>query len=194
MQHTGKRKGQDDPRHLWPWVLNAISRLRPKYAILENVRGHLTLGGVSVIGDLAAIGYNAEWRIVSAASVGAPHRRDRIIIVACPQGELSNGSNNHSGDSARPETIPQFGDSSGQTNMANTTGQGLQRQFGEVYEGRPTGFAYSGGEWWETEPELDRVADGISHRVDRLRCLGNAVVPQVAEVIGKMVVEHEKRI
>jgi DNA (cytosine-5)-methyltransferase 1 len=81
---AGHRKGTEDERHLWPWVLEAISKLRPRYAILENVRGHLTLGGVSVIGDLASIGYDAEWRVVSAASVGAPHRRDRIIIVGYP--------------------------------------------------------------------------------------------------------------
>jgi DNA (cytosine-5)-methyltransferase 1 len=64
---AGKRKGTDDPRHLWPWVRDAISALRPKYAILENVRGHLSMGGLQVIGELAEIGYDAEWRVVSAA-------------------------------------------------------------------------------------------------------------------------------
>jgi DNA-cytosine methyltransferase len=81
---AGKRKGTDDPRHLWPWVRTAISELRPNYAILENVRGHLSMGGLQVIGELTEIGYDAEWRVVSAAGVGAPHRRDRIIIVAYP--------------------------------------------------------------------------------------------------------------
>ena len=81
---AGKRRGEEDPRHLWPWVREAISELRPRYAILENVRGHLSLGGLSVIGELASIGYDAEWRVVSAASVGANHRRDRVVIVAYP--------------------------------------------------------------------------------------------------------------
>ena len=81
---AGNRKGEEDERHLWPWVREAIRILRPKYAILENVRGHLSLGGLTVIGDLASIGYDAEWRIISAASVGANHRRDRIVIVAYP--------------------------------------------------------------------------------------------------------------
>ena len=80
---AGKRQGTNDPRHLWPWVRDAISALRPRYAILENVRGHLSLGGTTVIGELTEIGYDAEWRVVSAAGLGAPHRRDRIIIVAC---------------------------------------------------------------------------------------------------------------
>ncbi|WP_353934170.1 DNA cytosine methyltransferase, partial [Acinetobacter baylyi] len=69
---------------MWPWVRTAISELRPRYAILENVRGHLTMGGTQVIGELAEIRYDAEWRVVSAAGMGAPHRRDRIIIVAYP--------------------------------------------------------------------------------------------------------------
>ena len=81
---AGKRRGTDDPRHLWPWVRDAISALRPSYAILENVRGHLSMGGLQVIGELAEIGYDAEWRVVSAAGMGAPHRRERIIIVAYP--------------------------------------------------------------------------------------------------------------
>ena len=79
---AGKRQGEEDPRHLWPWVREAIRVLRPRYAILENVRGHLSLGGTTVISEIAALGYSAEWRIVSAASVGANHRRDRVVIVA----------------------------------------------------------------------------------------------------------------
>ena len=89
---AGKRRGTDDPRHLWPWVRTAISELRPRYAILENVRGHISMGGLQVIGELAEVGYDAEWRVVSAAGMGASHRRDRIIIVAYPNGcNASNG-------------------------------------------------------------------------------------------------------
>lgn len=92
---AGKRRGKDDPRHLWPWVRDAIGALRPNYAILENVRGHLSLGGLTVVGELAEIGYDAEWRVVSAAGMGAPHRRDRIIIVAYPNGcDAPNGRQN----------------------------------------------------------------------------------------------------
>jgi DNA (cytosine-5)-methyltransferase 1 len=150
---SGTRSGTDDPRHLWPWVLNAISELRPKYAVLENVRGHLSLGGLSVIGDLAAVGYDAEWRIVSAASVGAFHRRDRLFIISYPAGE------------------------------------GLQRDFGAFEKIRKTNV-FTGGGWWSTEPDVGRMANGVPKRVDRLKGLGNAVVPQVAEVIGRLVVEH----
>ena len=163
---AGRRRGEEDPRHLWPWVREAISRLQPRYAILENVRGHLTLGGLSVVGELAAIGYDAEWRVISAASVGANHRRDRIFIVAYPTGRFGR----------------------------YTESQCLGAVFGQAAElGECGGAARSVSDWWEVEPGVGRVADGIPNRVDRLRGLGNAVVPQVAEVVGRLVVEHAER-
>ena len=160
---AGKRRGTDDPRHLWPWVRTAISALRPQYAILENVRGHLTLGGTTVIGELAEIGYDAEWRVVSAAGFGAPHRRERLVIVAYPA--CSNGR--------------------------NTQSQGLGEAVWQTAElGKPNCGVRPVNNWWQSEPEVGRVADGVPNRVDRLRGLGNAVVPQVAEYIGRLVMAH----
>jgi len=80
--HAGQRKGTEDDRHLWPYIIKAISKLRPKYVILENVRGHLSLGFKEVLGDLAQNGYDAKWRIVRASDVGAPHQRARLFIIA----------------------------------------------------------------------------------------------------------------
>ncbi len=225
---AGKRRGEEDSRHLWPWVKQAISELRPRYAIMENVRGHLSLGGLSVIAELAAIGYDAEWRVVSAASVGANHRRDRIIIVAYPNDSGSRASKRATyGEWAANEqgwqNQSQFGSCGcstpladtdkprlqgwtssqdarwqsaerhiGQSSsvMADTTSKRLQGAVREVFKRPGTGFTYSGWQWWETEPELGRVANGVPARVDRLKGLGNAVVPQVAEVIGRLVVAH----
>ena len=227
---AGKRQGTDDPRHLWPWVRTAISELRPRYAILENVRGHLSLGGLQVVGELAEIGYDAEWRIVSAAGVGAPHRRDRIIIVAYPTELFSNGGNNNARVSMESQTISQFGNSSGSENVAHsnnsrggTSERGIDtNRSQEIQEweniaqfgvgGCSTSLADTNGgrqqecdaqkriisifdqicageyaSQWKVEPELGRVADGIPNRVDRLRGLGNAVVPQVAEYIGRLI-------
>ena len=280
---AGKRRGEEDPRHLWPWVRTAIGELRPRYAILENVRGHLSMGGLSVIGELASIGYDAQWRVVSAASVGANHRRDRIIIVAYPSGErcLDNGVGIFSSQE-RLNALGFLGQSS--SNVANTKGErcetggqserkesahtqppcsckhvahanlnsetdgrqceAVQSQsdsrrndgrrggsnFGEVGLGstgktsrdvadpnlRETGRwdrslqpdrgkvfeqgnliggeeGYAGWQWWQTEPDVGRVAHGVPRRVDRLRGLGNAVVPQVAEVIGRLVISDYQR-
>jgi DNA (cytosine-5)-methyltransferase 1 len=229
---AGKRQGEKDERHLWPWVKDAISVLRPRYAILENVRGHLTLGGTTVIGELAEIGYDAEWRVVSAASVGANHRRDRIIIVAYPsskffndgrhgdsqgtlgerqaiQGEASRSSSAMADadserlEGSRPEQqttrLARSGEESGRdladAHLWETSGglgwNGTDRSavFGGEHQRRGTA-GYAGREWWQVEPGMGRVANGVPNRVDRLRGLGNAVVPQVAEVIGRIVVDH----
>ena len=255
---AGKRQGANDPRHLWPWVRKAISELRPRYAMLENVRGHLSLGGVQVVGELAEIGYDAEWRVVSAAGVGAPHRRERIIIVAYPdsscatngrqrevvQGENSNRGNDRNRgqrnvgqvgvgstrqsasvvadpDNARGRTPTSPIDNDGPpqikkrqnvaqsrlgrrgANVADTDSEqlgqyrqsGNVRQTHSVWQHHGTGqTCYDGWQWWQTEPNVGRVANGISNRVDRLRGLGNAVVPQVAELVGRLIGEHAKQL
>lgn len=150
---AGKRQGENDPRHLWPECLRALRILRPRYALFENVRGHLAIGFSRVLADLAAIGFDAEWQIIPASAVGAPHRRDRLFIVAYPVGER------------------------------------LQRSERQIYKTRESrGLALRGG--WQPEPDVGRVAHGVPARVDRLRALGNAVVPQVAEAIGYMIADH----
>jgi DNA (cytosine-5)-methyltransferase 1 len=195
---AGKRRGTDDPRHLWPWVQDAISNLRPRYAILENVRGHLSMGGTTVIGELAEIGYDAEWRIVSAAGMGAPHRRERIIIVAYPKELHSNGSNNNSKISMESETISKSRNGCRSQNVAYPTISRCQAPIQQAKTIWPTDVKQShlqkrsDNSWWETEPDVGRVADGIPNRVDRLRGLGNAVVPQVAEYIGRLLVAAER--
>lgn len=85
--NAGMRKGTNDERHLWPYVKRAISAIRPRYAVLENVRGHLTLGFDVVLADLADLGISARWGVVRAADAGAPHNRARLFIVAYPNGE-----------------------------------------------------------------------------------------------------------
>ena len=250
---AGKRNGEEDPRHLWPWVREAISELRPKYAILENVRGHLSLGGLSVIGELASIGYDAEWRVISAASVGANHRRDRIVIVAysnccdssdggqCSSVSCQGGSrrDDGSGSGSDPRQVSVGGTRETPSDVANPDDAGSrtserrvncdrseesqEREFAQSRfsgcssnvadtqkqcgNGRRNGdiFGQSATDWiqgkvrgkgclggftnWEVEPDVGRVAHGIPSRVDRLKGLGNAVVPQVAEVIGRLVLE-----
>ena len=82
--HAGYRKGTDDDRHIFPYILEAISTLRPRYAVMENVRGHLSLGLKKVLEGLASIGYDARWEIVRASQAGAPHQRARVFIIAYP--------------------------------------------------------------------------------------------------------------
>lgn len=81
---AGQRKGVNDSRHIWPDIKQIISKLRPSIVVLENVRGHLSLGFKEVLQDLTEIGYDAKWTIVRASDVGAPHRRERLFILAQP--------------------------------------------------------------------------------------------------------------
>lgn len=80
--HAGKREGLNDDRHIWPHIANALRILRPRYAFFENVAGHVSLGLADVLADLAEIGFDAEWTTVRASDVGAPHRRERLFILA----------------------------------------------------------------------------------------------------------------
>jgi DNA (cytosine-5)-methyltransferase 1 len=80
--HAGNRKGAEDERHIWPFIKEAIGTLRPRFVVLENVRGHLSLGFKEVLKDLAEIGYDARWQIVRASDVGAPHQRARLFVIA----------------------------------------------------------------------------------------------------------------
>ena len=79
---AGKRKGEDDPRHLFPYIKKIIAGVRPVWCFFENVEGHISLGLSTVISDLEEIGYETTWGVFSAAEVGAPHQRKRVFILA----------------------------------------------------------------------------------------------------------------
>ena len=188
---AGKRQGENDPRHLWPYFRNSISAIRPSFALLENVRGHLSMGGTTVIADLASIGYDCEWRLISAASIGANHRRDRIIIVAYPQGKYSNGKFDFARNCKQSETPTQLGNSCRSENVAYPSSGGrIRRRFTfEGFNEEVREHALRSAQYWQTEPNMGRMADGVPRRVDRLRGLGNAVVPQVAEYVGRLILQ-----
>lgn len=156
---AGKRAGTEDPRHLWPWVREAISHLRPDFAILENVRGHLSMGLATVLGEMSEIGYDAEWEIISASSLGASHRRERLFILAYP-------------------SLPDM-----EKSKVVASEKRLPKQ------SRRNAARSRMAEWPADEPNLVGMAYGVSEWVDRSRSLGNAVVPQVAEFVGRRVME-----
>jgi len=127
---AGQRKGEKDERHIWPEIKTIISNLQPKFAILENVRGHLTLGFKEVLQDLTEIGYDARWAIVRASDVGAPHQRARLFIVAYPSIKRCESLNKCAGDNSKGEQ----GSSIASTRSAVTTNaDGYAHQ-----ESRPT--------------------------------------------------------
>ncbi|WP_141695370.1 DNA cytosine methyltransferase, partial [Klebsiella pneumoniae] len=86
--HAGQRKGTNDERHIWPYVREAIRRVRPRYTVLENVAGHRSLGFDRVLGDLAEDGLHVRWTSIRASDIGAPHQRERVFLfVTDPAGE-----------------------------------------------------------------------------------------------------------
>ena len=143
-------RGRNVAPDLWPHMRTAIDALRPRYILLENVAAHLGRGFNGVLADLHALGFDAEWSTVTACSLGAPHMRRRLFVVA----------------------------------HANSV-----RQPGSAVDGQAPIVPRATGpdRRWPNPPDLVGMADWIPHRVDRLRALGNAVVPAVAEHIGRMI-------
>lgn len=281
--NAGKRRGEKDDRHLWPEMYRIIGAVRPRWVIAENVAGHISMGLDTVLSDLEAEGYTCWVFVIPACAVDAPHRRDRVWIVARlrseagPKNTDANGERSHSaekhelgetefrdeqervagsirrnvadphgpgqqsskgpgGSSESPEarhdtrrgceTLAdtegaaerpglcevessrergrRSGDGGGET-VADRQRERLQRHAGDESDrdvpddgrrrGEGTGGEVSGSSqptWWLPEPPVGRVAHGIPGRVDRLKGLGNAVVPQIPEMIGRAILESEK--
>jgi DNA (cytosine-5)-methyltransferase 1 len=215
---AGKQQRLNDERWLWPEFARAIRELRPRVVLVENVPGLLVGGGMgAVLGGLAELGYDAEWDSVPAAAVGAPHLRYRVWITAYANGQSQSGLTVDAGPG--PGFVVPLADTddrgrNGRTGEQRPAGRGepanggrpLAHANGNDAQGlkpqgdgadlwtlkgsRPAGLR-SGAGWgqWATEPDVGRVAHGVPARVDRLRALGNAVVPQVVEVIGRRLME-----
>jgi DNA (cytosine-5)-methyltransferase 1 len=202
---AGRGKAQADERWLWPEFERVVGELRPRYVLVENVPGLAARGLGDVVGSLTALGYDAEWDVVSAASVGAPHLRERIFLVAYPEHERRHGESHFlrpsDPDREAPERREGSGEPAGCDPPARTTedkawalddpnGGRHGAPKGQIRPGRDGTIDTSG---WAVEPDVGRVAHGVPARTHRLRALGNAVVPQVAEYVGRLILEREER-
>jgi len=173
---AGKRAGANDPRHLWPAILELVRGYRPAGVLFENVAGHISLGLFDVLSDLEGYGYRTAWGCYSAASVGAPHRRERVFILglADTDSRRLKGSGKRNSESSSRREIQQ------RQNANRCDAHCGGREF--------AGFPSApGGQFLDEPPRtiksrLGGNADGLPDRVDRLRALGNAVVPQQAEM------------
>lgn len=174
VSHAGKQKGADDERWMWGEALRIVADLSPRFFVAENPIGILNHDGGrtfrGLLRALASVGYVCEWHVIAAADVGAPHLRQRVWLVAY-------------------------------TDCGRLPVERFKEHRDE--QGEPRHIAHRCSPWrrwqrsqelakhWGTEPKLGRLAHGISSRVDRLRCLGNAVVPQIVELIGRAIVQAE---
>lgn len=167
--NAGFQLGVNDERWMWPATADVIRAVRPRYVLLENVsalvRDARAFG--HVLGDLHALGFDAEWATLRASDFGAPHNRERVYIVAHAQ-SIDGDARDRLGSSGV-----------GRAPLAARGLSGLA-----VAERRESARA-----WLAGEPRVERLADGIPNQSLRLKCGGNAVVPAAAEHIGRLIVE-----
>ena len=196
ISYAGHGAGLDGERSgLFFEAIRVVRQLRPKIVVLENVAALLTRGLDRVVGTLAQIGYDAEWHCIPASYLGAPHIRDRVFVIAYPNtngfGFSGRAKSDKQEKQRKQETSRRSDTERLCSNVANASREGIKRIVGqrEAQLGRSsTRTGERKRNWSETEPAVGRVADGVPARLDRLRGLGNAVVPQVAEFIGRHVV------
>jgi len=232
---AGKGAGIDGARSgLWAEYARLIGELEPRWVVVENVPALKSRGLGRVLADLAACGYDAEWDCIPASAVGACHQRDRIWLVAYPNGESVRVEPERDQRQGRQVRAALGGDTvavhdgadgqlAGAVPDANRLGlqgavtgpqaPGLAEPRGDDHVAdaevvalgaglRPdepaeerwgrSGHGGSPDGWWSAEPDVGRVADGVPDRVDRLRSLGNALVPQVAEWVAHQIVAWEE--
>jgi DNA (cytosine-5)-methyltransferase 1 len=225
---AGKGAGIEGERSgLWSEYARLVGELRPAYVIVENVAALLGRGLDRVLADLATLRYDAEWHCIPASAVGAPHRRDRLWIVARPQRQPVDQQPSTAMQRRRPAEAEQIGLGGGDVadtarvlldRSGNTRPQGWVEladsgsHVADADNPRLEGWAQAGNSGsigarieqlierradgsrsaWEPEPAVGRVAHGVPNRVDRLKALGNAVVPQIPELIGHAILAAER--
>ena len=164
ISNAGRREGIGGKRSgLWSEFARIVREIGPKIVVIENVPAIFDRGIDRVLCDLAAIGFDAEWGILPASSVGSPVKRERFFGVCCRTGT---------------EKVPVFSESASERS-------GQLRRFRREKESDTEWDLY----WATGESRIQRVVDGVPNRVDRLKGLGNAVVPQVAEWIARRIAE-----
>jgi DNA (cytosine-5)-methyltransferase 1 len=167
---AGKQLGLNDERWMWPATRDAIRAVGPSYVLLENVSALVRDSGAfgTILRDLHTIGFDAEWATLRASDFGAPHSRERVYVLAY---------------ATSVDGEPRIGMGASGDGRASLTARGLSGL--AVPERRQRAR-----EWLEREPRVDRLVDGVPFQVDRLRVAGNAVVPAVAEHIGRLILAH----
>ena len=199
---AGNKKGEQDPRHLWPEYFRLVKECRPTWVIGENVGGHIKLGLDTVLKDLESEGYSTRTFSISAASIGANHKRERVWIVAHSTTHRSfNESKRNFGSLGEESKEKERGRDQStirtetcSTEMGNSDNKRQQEQWNpesipETIKRETERSSTERSSWWEVEPNVGRVVDGIPKRVDRLKSLGNSLIPQIPYYIGQSIIK-----
>jgi DNA (cytosine-5)-methyltransferase 1 len=191
---AGKGAGIDGERSgMWREMARIICEVRPRFVFVENSPMLTSRGLGVVLGDLAKMGFDAKWGVLGAADVGAPHQRDRIWIKATrPPPSLDNANSTHEQrDQRTKRTHEKHPNTDCSSELAHATkllsdGGNSYRQRRPVSKLRNSnGKIRPNDSWWEVEPDVGRVVDGVAARVDRLKAIGNGQVPLVAATAWK---------
>ncbi|MEN6620167.1 MAG: DNA (cytosine-5-)-methyltransferase [Smithella sp.] len=203
---AGKRRGSEDDRHLWPEMLRAIREIQPRWIVGENVFGLTNWNGWvvfrEVLSDLENEGYEVQPFIIPACAVNAPHRRDRVWIVAHRKGERLSKWNGKQSRNKAHTTVKRY-DSCQNGTAADTdsTGSKMQRELSEP--SREKGISDNIPGWYNfpTQSPLRSRNDGVPGGLDvitvsklrneSIKCYGNAIVPQVALQIFKSIQQYD---
>ena len=204
---AGQRRGEEDERNIWRFVFEIVKRKHPTWCVFENVYGHIAMGLDQVLHDMESEGYTTQTFVVPACGLNAPHKRDRLWIVcnlADTESEGLQGLDKRSPtiSAERDEITDIRTKGSRDKNVANSKCMGRESRtsvreelarkesHGKFNNRSTDGSAQERARsWWDVEPNVGRVAYGIPSRVDRLRGLGNAIVPQIAMQIGLSIKE-----
>lgn len=192
---AGNRIGKDDDRYLWPEMLRIIQESRPRWVIGENVPGIIDMALDTVLFDLEREGYKTQTFIIPACAINAPHRRDRIWIVANNESWINRKHNAKENQRQKYESGKTVSDDV----VSNASSAGLQKRNASIITNN-TGY-FTGTDFkrvttseWITQPGICKRDDGIPDRVARLKALGNSVVPYIPEIIGNLIIEYEKEL
>ena len=207
---AGSQRGEKDKRHLWPDMFRIVKECKPTWVIGENVSVHIKICLDTVLHDLESEGYTVRAFSISASSVGANHQRERVWIIAYANMEntrqhgrriestwntesIGSGTTEETQWSTNSNQINGSGEGatlvgeSSDTNSQRLQGRRPEQQLRKDETERPT--SWDG--WWEFEPDVARVANGIPKRVDRLKGLGNSLVPAIPYIIGQSILRGE---
>ena len=207
---AGSQLGEKDKRHLWPDMFRIVKECRPTWVIGENVSGHIKLGLDTVLQDLESEGYSTRAFSISASSIGANHQRERVWVIGHADVEdtrqhVRGIESSWDTESLRPRTSEET-EWTTNPDQINGSGQGAEAMgessdtYSQRLQGRrseqqlqkdETERPSSWERWWQFEPDVGRVANGVPQRVDRLKGLGNSLVPAIPYMIGHSILEEE---